>query len=222
MQNREPRGYHRCRKNRRSPRFQNKIAARSGFPTPRGRPIALRLWANARMTRTRSTPPALKPPPIDLPSTPVSNRGGKSTYPQTPVLKGRDALAHAFAGLGTSLISGGFIVMCVLSFVSPGAAAKTYGIDPSGHVRAHGLRDGMIGVATFTLHVMKRSALRVWLPVVALVPLGDAAVAASWGDSSSSACQAQIAAAGLVLLLAVAVHFDPLLPRASLISVYNV
>ena len=152
-----------------------------------------------------------RPPPIQI----KDERGKAMPYPQTPILKGRDALSHAFAGFGTSLVSGTMIVLCVMSFTHREAAARTYGLSPtSAWVQLHGIRDGVLGVTTFTLHILNRAALRVWLPLVTLVPLVDSAIIAIWGAGpKSAACQMQIAGACFILLLAVCVYLDPLLPR---------
>ena len=159
-----------------------------------------------------------RPPPLqltDLLHTPLRGKLPASAYPQTPVLKGRDAVANAFASFGTSMVSCGFIVLGIVSFLHPSAAAKTYGLpaEAGGWAQAAGVRDVALGAATFALHVTHRGALKVFLPIVALVPIGDAFVVAKLGGGlASGACQMHIAAACCVLVLAVCVHLDPLVP----------
>ena len=68
------------------------------------------------------------------------------------------------------------------------------------------------------LHMTQRQALRVWLPVCLLVPLGDWFVVVKYGQGVASAAAQMHAAAGfLVMVLSFAVHTDPLIvPRVSI------
>ena len=80
-----------------------------------------------------------------------------------------------------------------------------------------GVRDVTIGIATLALHLSHRPALRAWLPLCVLIPLGDAYVVATFGDGQgirSGPFMMHIATAALVLFLAACAHMDPLImPR---------
>ena len=161
-----------------------------------------------------------KPPPLQvLISTPPNMKGHTTVpYPQTPLLKGKDAVSHAVSSMGTCLFSAGRIVLGIMCFVSPGSAANTFGLPAApGWSQAMGVHDCTIGIATLVLHLSHRSALRAWLPLCMLIPMGDAYVVATFGDGQgvrSGPFMMHIAAAALVLFLAVCVHLDPLImPR---------
>lgn len=165
---------------------------------PRGRANSRRVDASGYpaiiMGGEYGTPPR-KPPALQLLRTPPKelfrNRGDNppaSSYPpQTPVLKGKDAVSHAVSNLGTCLFGAGQVVLGVMCFYSPSSAAATYGLTAAeGWVQANGMRDIVIGIATMALHISHRAALRVWLPLCMLVPLSDCFVVAAWGGGLSS------------------------------------
>jgi hypothetical protein len=160
-----------------------------------------------------------KPPPLQLlMATPPKMKGQAQPYPQTPLLKGKDALSHATSSMGTCMFAASRVVLGIVCFTSPSKAADTFGLGvASGWVQAMGVRDITFGVATLMLHLSHRPALRVWLPLCMCIPLGDAYVVATFGEGngvrSGQFCM-HIAAAFLVLILAICVHMDPLImPR---------
>ena len=152
-------------------------------------------------------------------ATPPKMKGqSANSYPQTPVLKGREAVSHAVSSMGTCLFAAGRVVLGVMCFVSPNNAATTYGLaSAAGWVQANGARDIFLGVATMGLHMTHRASLRIFLPISAMIPLGDAYVVATFGDVGgvrSGQCMMHLFAAALVLFLAACVWSDPLvMPR---------
>ena len=169
-----------------------------------------------------------KPPPIQLSQseTPARSRQQAVAYPSTPILKGRDAVTNAFSSFGTALVAGGMVVLGVTAIADPARAAATHGLiyTPaiSAAVRTIGIRNVSMGFATFGMHVTQRAALRIWLPCVMITNIGDALVVASslpgGAPVVSPATAMHRAAAFCVLLLAIAVHLDPLLPRPVLVQ----
>ena len=144
--------------------------------------------ADLAIVESPSNEEILKPPPLTMlksPNlqTPPQRRVGNTSYAMTPTLKGTDALANAFAMFGTALLSCSFLVLGATAFIPPPQAASTYGLDETsaGWMQACGMRDVVLGIATMALHATHRAALRVFLPVVLLVPLGDAWVVSRHG-----------------------------------------
>ena len=132
-------------------------------------------------------------------------------YPQTPLLKGRDALANATSGAGSAILAVSFIGYGIRCFTSPAPVSASYGFGAAsdGWMAAIGVRNIALGVQTLTLICSHRSALRVFVPGLALVPIGDYYVVATYGNGVSAFTF--LCAACCIVLVALAIHFDPLL-----------
>lgn len=152
-------------------------------------------------------------------STPPKMKGHpqSQSYPQTPVLKGSAAVSNAISNMGTCLLAAGRVVLGAMCFVDPTTAANTYGLPPvAGWVQATGVRDMVIGITTICLFVTYRPSLRVWLPLCALIPLGDAYVVVAFADANtrSNQCMVHLFAAALLMFLTACIWNDPLvMPR---------
>ena len=147
---------------------------------------------------------------VGLPPLTIDSPMKGPLVPQTPLLKGRDALANATSGAGSAILSVSFIGYGIRCFTSPAHVASSYGLGAAsdGWVAAIGVRNIALGVQTLVLICSHRSALRVFVPGLALVPIGDCYVVAAYGSGSGFTF---LCAACCILLVALAIHFDPLL-----------
>ena len=140
--------------------------------------------------------------------------------PQTPLLKGRDAVANATSGSGTMVLAVAFIVIGCNCFAYPASVAASYGIPlPDSTVWIHllGVRNITIGILVLAMHMSIRAGLRVLVPCLTVVPAGDYFVLSTHGASGFG----HLAAAVCMLMLSVALHLDPLLRGAGRRSYYN-
>tara|TARA_B110001452_G_scaffold40313_1_gene30869 strand:- start:1676 stop:2146 length:471 start_codon:yes stop_codon:yes gene_type:complete len=109
-----------------------------------------------------------------------------------PQLTGVPWAAHALVLLGSNIMATGLTALGAVCCFDPAGAAELYGIPlPVGEagpaaiawVRVSGLRDAGLGLATFALFAFHRPALRVFVPALLPIPLGDAALTWSAGGS---------------------------------------
>jgi len=170
----------------------------------------------------RSPPMGQKRVPLEVRAPPDSAnlvaQGPARWYPQTPLLKGRDALSNAMTSLGTSIMGVSLIGFGLRCMSSPAVAAAMHGLReaPPGWGASVGLRDAGLGCVTLALHVSHRSALRVFVPLLLFVPLADFyAIYLSGGDAAAGV--AQCAGAMCIIALSVFIHLDPLVPSGRLV-----
>mmetsp|Transcript_69290 Transcript_69290/g.123399 ORF Transcript_69290/g.123399 Transcript_69290/m.123399 type:complete len:157 (+) Transcript_69290:84-554(+) len=102
-------------------------------------------------------------------------------------------ISHMLVLLGSTAMSFGLMALGVLCIAAPQFSSKMYGLplaklsDTGGKsegipwVDVVGLRDFCIGVGGLAFFLCQPKALRIYVPVVALVPAGDAVLTISWG-----------------------------------------
>jgi len=83
-----------------------------------------------------------------------------------------------------------------------------------GWMAATGLRDGGLGVTAIALFLLDRPALRIFVPTLLVVPLGDAVVTLQFGGSAIGAATHCLGAVA-ILLLAIFAWLDSTLDRTS-------
>jgi hypothetical protein len=123
--------------------------------------------------------------------------------------------SHFLVQLGSVVMAIGLIGLSIVCTVAPNTASEMYGLslqDTSGWLAATGLRDFGLGVSTIALFVFDRPALRIFVPSLLIIPIGDAAITLLWGGSALGAATHLLGAVA-ILLLAVFTWLDPALDR---------
>ncbi len=90
-----------------------------------------------------------------------------------------------FLRAATVVVGLGLLGFGVQALVAPAAASAAFGIpsQDAAWVAIAGLRDVGLGAMTFALLVWQPRGLRVFLPAMVLVPLGDILIVLRWGES---------------------------------------
>ena len=117
--------------------------------------------------------------------------------------------------LGSCILSVGLISLSFLCVTAPEFSAEMYGLPvqaAGGWLAAVGLRDFGLGASTLALFLFDRPALRVYVPSLLVVPLGDAAITLWWGGTTIGAATHCLGAVA-ILLLAIFAWLDPALNR---------
>ena len=128
--------------------------------------------------------------------------------------------AHFLTLLGSNIMGCGLILLGVACCVAPTAAAEMYGVAAAGSppaitwVQIAGLRDAGLGIATLALFAINRPALRVFVPAILCIPLGDAALTWSAGGSAIGVAT-HLAGTVAVGILCVCTWLDPTLSNGS-------
>lgn len=136
-----------------------------------------------------------------------------------PQLTGKSWAAHTLVMLGSNIMATGLTVLGIVCCFDPVGAAELYGIPlPAGEagpaaiawVRVSGLRDAGLGLATFALFACHRQALRVFVPAILPIPLGDAALTWSAGGGGTGVATHLLGAVAIGALAALT-WLDPTL-----------
>ena len=129
-------------------------------------------------------------------------------------------VAHFLTLLGSNIMGCGLILLGVACCIVPAAAAELYGVpvpaigSSVAWVQVAGLRDAGLGIATLALAQFNRPALRIFVPAILLIPLGDAALTWSAGGRASDVAT-HLAGTVAVGVLSICTWCDPALSTGS-------